>query len=266
VEYVERTQERLDFSGFVLVRREMFAKINCPAITIKYDQVYFNVRAIKKLDGCPFIQILINTETKRLIARPCEEDDKESVQWCRINKEGKLVPKHIGARLFSAKLYNDLGWNISATMKMLGTLVKAGNEKIFVFEMKNAEAYVTMASQTDENRRVRVPFQPEHFATEYGPTLEEVSQGLISTYEGVPEGFVSIRMAPVKAKSRPLANSSSLILEEANGKNTTIDLSKNQPIANEPDDGEANTDVEDVESEMTKIKKITEETPNGTTE
>jgi len=60
VEYIEREVDRFDYEDYEVVRREFFSKANCPAVTIKYGKVNFNVRAIRKLNECSHIQILIN--------------------------------------------------------------------------------------------------------------------------------------------------------------------------------------------------------------
>ena len=211
VSYIEREVDRFDYEGYEVVRRELFSKATCPAVTLKYGSVVFNVRAIRKLNECRFIQILINTEKKSMIAKPCEEDEKDSLQWSRIDKRDKVVPKTITGKIFTAQLYKDMKWNIESTIKILGTLLKCRDEKIFVFNLVNAEAYLHLAesSADDPKRRKRVAFSPEHWQGNYGQSYDESKNQIVMTFEDVPEGFVKITIP-----KKPEQNNSNKKLEE----------------------------------------------------
>ena len=108
VEFIEREVDRFNYDGYQVARREWFSKANCPAVTLKYGSVTLNVRAIRKLNECRFIHILMNTNKKSMIVKPCEEDDKDSLQCSRINKQGKVAPRTITGKVFTAQLYKDM--------------------------------------------------------------------------------------------------------------------------------------------------------------
>jgi len=108
VEFIEREVDRFNYDGYQVARREWFSKANCPAVTLKYGSVTLNVRAIRKLNECRFIHILMNTSKKSMIVKPCEEDDKDSLQCSRINKQGKVAPRTITGKVFTAQLYKDM--------------------------------------------------------------------------------------------------------------------------------------------------------------
>ena len=112
VTYIEREVDRFDFEGYEVVRREFFSKANCPAVTIKYGSITLNVRAIRKLNECRFIKIMIHPQKKQMIVKPCGEDDKDSLQCSRVDKQGKVVPRTITGKLFTAQLYKDMNWSI----------------------------------------------------------------------------------------------------------------------------------------------------------
>jgi len=202
ISYIEREVDRFDFDGYEVVRRELFSKVNCPAVTLKYGSVAFNVRAIRKLDECSHIQILINSGKKLMIAKPCGPEEKDSVQWSRVDKREKVVNRQITGKYFTAQLYKDMDWNIEATFKILGTMLTCKDEKIFVFDLKNAEAYIKISAPTadDPKRRERIPLQPEHWQGHYGETFDENQKVMVQTFEGVPEGFVKITLPPAPAK------------------------------------------------------------------
>jgi len=211
VEYIEIEVDEFDYSGFEVVRREWFSKANCPAVTLKYGSVVLNIRAIRKLNECRFIQILINVEKKLMRVKPCEEDDKNSLQCSRIDKRGKVVPRMIRGNIFTAQLYKDMNWNIESTVKVLGTLLKCKDEKQFAFELINAESYLKLAEpfENDPKRRKRVAF-PEHWQGHYGQSYEEIKNQMVMTFDDAPEGFVKITI-PEKSKQD---NSSEKLKEE----------------------------------------------------
>ena len=202
ISYIEREVDRFDFDGYEVVRRELFSKVNCPAVTLKYGSVAFNVRAIRKLDECSHIQILINSEKKLMIAKPCAEEDKDSVQWSRVDKREKVVTRQVTGKYFTGQLFKDMGWNLEATFKVLGTMLTCREEKIFVFDLINAEAYMRISAPTadDPKRRQRIPLQPEHWQGHYGDAYNESQDPIVKTFEGVPEGFVKITLPPVPAR------------------------------------------------------------------
>ena len=202
VEYIEREVDRFDYEGYEVVRREFFSKANCPAVKIRYGKINFNVRAIRKLDECSHILILINIGEKRMLVKSCKEDDKDSLQWSKIDKHKKVVPRVITGKAFTAQLYADMNWNFGGTIKMLGTLLKCPDEKLFVFNLMNAEAYFRLAAPTedDPNRHERVPLTPSHWQGNYGQSYEESKTPLLTTFEGIPEGFVKITLPPLPPK------------------------------------------------------------------
>jgi len=204
VSYIEREVDRFDYDGYEVVRREFFSKANCPAVTIKYGSIVLNIRAIRKLDECRFILILINLEKKQMIVKPCEEDEKDSLQCSKIDKHGKVVPRTITGKMFAAYIYKDMNWNIESTVKILGTMERCKGEKIFIFNLVNAEAYLHLAEASEEypKRRKRVPFLPEHWQGNYGQSYEESKKQIVTTFEGIPEDFVKITIPQLSHKNK----------------------------------------------------------------
>lgn len=202
ISYIEREVDRFDYDGFEVVRRELFSKALCPAVTMRYGYIMFNLRAIRKLDECSHIQILVNSKEKLMIAKPCLEDEKDSVQWRKINKHEKVESRMINGKYFTAQLFGDMKWNFSATMKSLGTLLTCKGEKIFVFDLSNSEAYISVSAPSPDNpnRRIREPLMPKHWQGHYGQSYEENKMEVVKTFEGVPEGFVKITLPQMPVK------------------------------------------------------------------
>ena len=202
IEFIEYEVDRFDYSGYVVVRREYFSKLNCPAITVQYGKIRFNLKAIEKLGKCRHILILINTDKKRIIVKPCDEDDKDSLQWSRVDKHDKLVVRTITARPFCAILFKDMNWHLECTFKILGTLLTCKGEKMFVFDLMNAERYLSISKPTEDNpkRRERVAFIPQLWEKSYGQSYEESQKPIIETFEGMPEDYIKVTLPPLSRK------------------------------------------------------------------
>jgi hypothetical protein len=199
VEYIEREVDRFDFEGFEVVRKELFSKINCPAVTFKAGSINFNSKAVRKFEEHRYIQILINSEKKLMIAKPCEEYNGNSVQWSKINKKTKKIePKNITGKEFSGQLFKTMKWGLEGTFKILGTLItiKEKNEKFFEFKLVNAESYLRISAPSPDNpkRHERVPLVPLHWQGRYGLSPEENEKSEITTIEKIPYGFVAIEI------------------------------------------------------------------------
>jgi hypothetical protein len=204
ISYIEREVDRFDYDGYEVVRRELFSKANCPAVTFKYGSVNFNIRAIRKLGECRHIQILINPEKKFMAAKPCGEDDKDSIQWSKVDKHDKVGSRKITGKVFTAQLFDDMKWDFNATFKVLGTLFTCKGEKIFVFNLVNAEAYLSISAPSPDNpkRRERVPLVPSHWQGTYGQSYEESRIEMVKTFEGMPEGFIKIEIPQLPSKKQ----------------------------------------------------------------
>ena len=199
IEFIEFEVEEFDYDGFEIVRRESFSKLTYPAVILRHNSISFNTSAVKKLNANSHILIAINIEKKIMRVEPCDEDDRNSFQWYRIDKRGKIIPRTVKGD-FSSQLYKDMNWNTGSTIKVLGKLLKCKGEKIFEFELVNAESYLHLSepSADDPKRRTRVAF-PEHWKNSYGESYKESKNQMVMTFEDVPEGFVQITI-PKKSK------------------------------------------------------------------
>jgi len=202
--YIIEEVEEHDLTDFELVPQEFFSKRHCPAVTIKHNLLYFNKRAIISFDECSHIHILMNKNEKKMAIKPCKEDDLESQQWSRVDKHGKTVIRTITGRLFTALLFKDMNWDMESTMKMLGRMQKNRHgEKIFVFNLIDAEAYrfLSESSDDDQKRRKRVAFYPVQWQTRYGKPYEESIKPIISTFDEM-DGYIHIKTPPLPSKKK----------------------------------------------------------------
>lgn len=195
--------ETIEYDGFVVARSEFFAKSKAPAMTIKYGEVYFNFAAIMRWEKVNFVQFLINKDDRKIAIRPCNEDDKDSLQWCRIDKNGKRCVRHISARYFAAKLYEDFNWNPDSRVKLFATLVKAKDEQIYIFDLDDATFQMTQfikdENDAQKSRRITIPYFHESWAVDYGKKVAE-HDSFLTQIENLPDGYVVLKQAPAKTK------------------------------------------------------------------
>ncbi len=200
-----------DFSydGYQVVRRELFAHLREPAVVIRRDSVTFNTACIAGLEDAVYIQILVNQDNKRMVVRKCEENDKDALRWC-IEKPDKRKSRKMSNKLFSAMMYDMMGWNTDCRYKILGHKITHENETMYIFDLleteifmdtkrkkkanpdsleKKEELVTTETDQTPEQNQEeiaakvarklnRIPFYPKDWKDSFGLSVEEHKKAL----------------------------------------------------------------------------------------
>lgn len=202
-----------DFSydGYQVVRRELFAHLREPAVVIRRDSVTFNTACIAGLEDAVYIQILVNQENKRMVVRKCEENDKDALRWC-VEKPDKRKSRKMTNKLFSAMVYEMMGWDLDCRYKMQGYKITHEDEIMYIFDLLEPEIYmdtkrkkkkVESVQETDinvipaemtleqveekkkaeiaarvERRLNRIPFYPKEWKDSFGLPVEEHKKAL----------------------------------------------------------------------------------------
>lgn len=200
-----------DFSydGYQVVRRELFAHLREPAVVIRRDSVTFNTACIAGLEDAVYIQILINQDNKRMVVRKCEENDKDALRWC-IEKPDKRKSRKMSNKLFSAMMYDMMGWNTDCRYKILGHKITHEDETMYTFDLleteifmdtkrkkkanpdsveKKEELVTAETNQTPEQNQEeiaakvarklnRIPFYPKDWKDSFGLSVEEHKKAL----------------------------------------------------------------------------------------
>ena len=131
--------DSFSYDGYQVVRGEFFAHIYEPSFTFNNYKVSVNTACIKKLPDVEYVQILVNPIEKKLAVRPCREEEKDSFRWCSSGK--KRSPKQITCRIFFAKVISLMDWNPNYRYKILGKLIRSGNEILFIFDLTSPEIF-----------------------------------------------------------------------------------------------------------------------------
>ena len=162
------------FEGYQVVRGEFFANKNEPAISFNNYQLYVNMACIKKLPETDYVQILVNKKENILAIRPCSEDDRDSFLWRSINRSnGKRQPKYITARIFTAMLFEHMGWDHENRYRLIGKLKIAKGVKLFVFDLNSFEVYAKTSIEGKTTGKSSRGILPSEWQGQFGMPVEE---------------------------------------------------------------------------------------------
>lgn len=157
------------YDGYQVVRGEYFAHLYEPSITFNRCKVSLNTACLKRLPDIDYVQILVNSEEKKLAVRPCSEDEKDSSLWCTPKRK----PKQITCRVFFAKIVHLMDWNPDYRYKLLGKLIKSENEYLFIFDLTATEIYQRTIQEGEKPKTSRTPVFPAQWRNQFGLPVEE---------------------------------------------------------------------------------------------
>ena len=164
--------DAFSYEGYQVVRGEFFAHIYEPSFTFNSYKVSVNTACIKKLPDIDYVQILVNPEEKKLAVKPCPEEAKDSFRWCSA-RNNKRSPKQITCRIFFAKVIALMGWNPNYRYKLLGKLLKSGDDILFVFDLTTPEIYKRIVKEGEKPKMSRTPSYPADWQNQFGLPVEE---------------------------------------------------------------------------------------------
>lgn len=130
-----------------------------------------------------YVQILVNPIEKKLAVRPCREEEKDSFRWCSSGK--KRSPKQITCRIFFAKVISLMDWNPNYRYKILGKLIRSGNEILFIFDLTSPEIFPRTLKDNGTVTTARTPSYPEEWKNQFGIPVEEHQKSMqVNIFEG----------------------------------------------------------------------------------
>lgn len=197
IEYDDDVEEldEFDYEGYQVVRREFYAHLFDPAVNFKVDCIAFNTACVKKTDSL-YIHIMINPTLKRMLIRECDEDAKDAIKWCRVDKNGKKIPRKILCRMLGVKIFDILGWKPDYKYKIQGTILKYQGAKMILFDLKETEVYAPIVKEEDGKLVKNAPFYPENWRDSFGMSVEEHSK---STVLNMLEGYQRLEYSQRRA-------------------------------------------------------------------
>ena len=188
-------EQSFSYDGYQIVRKELFAHLRDPAITIRKDSVTFNTACIEGLEDVVYIHMMFNRELKRIVVEGCDENDKDALRWC-IAKPDKRKSRKMVGKPFSELVYREMGWDENCRYKILGYRIQFEDKTLYVFdlmvpeifherkrrkkneqasqevtEMPNEDAQNNNAAETEVN--TRKGYYPEDVANTFGVPVEQ---------------------------------------------------------------------------------------------
>lgn len=172
-----------NYEGYQVVRGEFFAHIHEPSFTFNSYKVSVNTACIKKLPEVEYVQLLVNPKKKKLVVRPCSEEEKDSFRWSSNGK--KRAPKQITCRIFFAKIISLMGWNPNYRYKLLGKLIRSNGELLFIFDLTTPEIFIRAEKKGEKAKMSRTASYPDEWQNQFGVPVEEHQSNLqINIFEG----------------------------------------------------------------------------------
>ena len=188
-------EQTFSYDGYQIVRKELFAHLRDPAITIRKDSVTFNTACIEGLEDVVYIHMMFNRELKRIVVEGCDENDKDALRWC-IAKPDKRKSRKMVGKPFSELVYREMGWDEKCRYKILGYRIQFEDKTLYVFdlmvpeifherksrkkneqasqevaEMPNEDAQNNNAAETEVN--TRKGYYPDDVANTFGVPVEQ---------------------------------------------------------------------------------------------
>ena len=188
-------EQSFSYDGYQIVRKELFAHLRDPAITIRKDSVTFNTACIEGLEDVVYIHMMFNRELKRIVVEGCDENDKDALRWC-IAKPDKRKSRKMVGKPFSELVYREMGWDENCRYKILGYRIQFEVKTLYVFdfmvpeifherksrkkneqasqevaEMPNEDAQNNNAAETEVN--TRKGYYPDDVANTFGVPVEQ---------------------------------------------------------------------------------------------
>lgn len=164
------------YDGYQVVRGEFFAHIKEPSLTFSDCKVYVNMACLNKLPHIDFVHILVNPTEKRLVVRPSKEEEKDSFCW-RSNGE-KRRPKQVTCKMLFAKIMELMDWNPDYRYKLIGKLIHANDEILFIFDLKAAEIFQRLTNPDNKSKTSRTPTFPASWKDQFGVPFVEHQKSL----------------------------------------------------------------------------------------
>ena len=174
---------RLDLSGYEVVRAQYFATLQNPAMTISNGKLRFNTACLKKFEDVEYVELLLNSVDRCIAIRPCEKDNPNAIRWGRL-KEGRWCASTLGCRGLAKALFDMMEWEEGLKYRFRGQLVGQDDDKLMLFELdepemvKVEEIVLPSKEQDEEGKTVKqtIYIFPPEWAGTFGKPITSIAQ------------------------------------------------------------------------------------------
>lgn len=183
--YAAEDDPDFSFDGFQVTRREYYAHVHEPSISFSDGKLSINSACLKKAPDVEYVQILVNREKKKLVIRPCSEEDWDSFMWCTSSHKAKAIT----CRMFFAMIIEMMEWDPAHRYKVIGKMIRYKDEYLFVFDLTCGQKFEREMVVDDEGKQrrktSRIPVYSSEWKGQFGRPVEEHKQAVqINIFDG----------------------------------------------------------------------------------
>ena len=198
----ERRQEienSFSLAPFQVVRKELFAHLRDPQVTIRSGSITFNSACINGLEDAVYVKLMVSKTEKKLAVRKCKEDDTNALRWC-IPKGDKRKSRKMTCPGFTDLIYEMMGWDRNRRYKILGYRIQFEGDIYYVFDLSVFQWFHEKAKKGEDQEILEEETEPvdtrkgyytEKISGQFGLSVEE-DKKLGEVTE--KDGFVSMAM------------------------------------------------------------------------
>ena len=112
-----------------VIRKELFANLRDPAVTVRNGSITFNTACINGLEDVVYVKLMMDEEQGFLSVTGCDENDKEALRWCVAKPDKRKSRKKIlGYQVpFEGDIYYVFDLNVK---KVFNEKPKKGEEEL----------------------------------------------------------------------------------------------------------------------------------------
>ena len=226
--------DEVDLDDYEIVGAEFFAQIREPAFTVNVNKVSVNAAGVRLLPDADYVKMLIRRDEKKLVLKPCREDDIFGYKWAR-EKDGKRYASQRTGEPFVLILCDIMNWNPDNRYKILGKRMYSKGEAILVFDLTVAQCFEKPAAGED-GKPARRTALPAGWNGRFGPTYGENRRTLqVDTFEDY--SVISIKGKMDKAVADGSDNSAD------SGTSADPGTPSDHDVSNDPVDAQTDTPV-----------------------
>ena len=170
----EEAQVAVELKHFQVVRREFFANLQEPTISFADYKIGINAACISKFPEFDYVEILVNSETKKLVLLPCDEFARDGIRWCN-DSDGKRKPRQITCKIFYEQLRELLNWNLTDRYKYIGRVGQANGVKLLIFDLYSPKVFAQIEEDGKKKRSTTASYRAD-WKNQFGMSFEDHQQ------------------------------------------------------------------------------------------
>lgn len=142
IDQIEARKGDFDFRGYEIVRSQLFNTLDKISVTFTAMRFKFSMGALRRLENCRNIEMLLSPNMKLFAVRKCDAEQKNSVIWNSIDNRGKCIPRYVGGKAFLSTLFELADWNTAYKYCVRGIKLRKGSECVLIFDLNEPEIFI----------------------------------------------------------------------------------------------------------------------------